>query len=115
MDILVPAAIFAGFVAIWLVFRPDPERARKIERYVLKGARIIDVRDPGAFHQCHIQNAESVPYDRLPGGLDPEERVIVYGQDDEESARAAERLRNMGFAYVVDAGPMSHWPIPQPG
>ncbi|MEL6345562.1 MAG: rhodanese-like domain-containing protein [Myxococcota bacterium] len=112
---LVPAAILAGFAIVWLVFRPDPERARTIETYVLKGARIIDVRDPGAYRQRHIQDAENIPTDHLPHGLTPDERIIVYGQDEEESARAAQRLRDRGFAHVVDAGPMSHWPIPQPG
>ena len=116
-DLLVPAALLAGFARIWLLFRPDPARKRAIEQAVLRGARIVDVRPAAAFLQQHVQGAESIPLDALddtPLAEGPQ-RMVVYGASAEESAEAARILRARGVARVVDAGPMSHWPIPQPG
>lgn len=114
-DMLIPGALMAAFTVIYYLFRPDPARGRAVERYVLKGARIIDVRPPDAYHSRHIANADNVPLEALPADLVPADRHIVYGWSDEETARAVEILKAAGFARVVDAGPMSHWPIPQPG
>jgi len=115
MEMLVPALMMAGFAIVYLVFRPDPERGRAIERALLKGARVIDVRSPAAFAARHIFNAESIPLAALPGSLQPNERLIVYGHSEDDSAAAAAGLRAQGFTRVIDAGPMSRWPIPQPG
>ena len=114
-DMLVPAAMMVAFAVVYYLFRPDPARARAVERYVLQGAEIVDVRPESAFQASHVANARSVPLGALPGDLAPGGRVIVYGGSDEESAEAARVLKAAGFARVVDAGPMSHWPIPQPG
>ena len=114
-DMLVPAAIMVAFTVVYYLFRPDPARARAVERYVLQGAEIVDVRPEAAYRDRHVSNAQSVPLAALPGALSPGARVIVYGSSDEESAEAARILKAAGFARVVDAGPMSQWPIPQPG
>lgn len=114
-ELLVPALLMVAFTVTYYLLRPDPERARRIERYLLQGADVVDVRSREAFDVRHISGARSVPLDRLPGPLLASARVIVYGASDEDSAEAARILQEAGFARVVDAGPMSHWPIPQPG
>jgi rhodanese-related sulfurtransferase len=114
-ELLVPAAMMVAFTVIYYLFRPDPARGRAVERYVIQGAHIVDVRPPQDFQQGHVSGARSVPLATLPGDLPPADRVIVYGRSDEDSAAAALALKDAGFARVIDAGPMSHWPIPQPG
>lgn len=114
-ELFVPALLMVAATVTYYLLRPDPERARSIERYLLQGAEVVDVRPPAAFDSRHISGARSVPLDRLPGPLLASARIIVYGRSDEESAEAARVLKEAGFARVVDAGPMSHWPIPQPG
>ena len=114
-ELFIPALLMVAATITYYLFRPDPERARSIERYLLQGAEVVDVRPPEAFNHRHISGARSVPLAQLPGPLSAGARIIVYGWSDEDSAEATRILRDAGFARVVDAGPMSHWPIPQPG
>ncbi|GFE67820.1 rhodanese-like domain-containing protein [Chroococcus sp. FPU101] len=67
---------------------------------------IIDVRDSEAFRQSRIQGAMNVPMDNLlktaESSLEYNRDIYVYGASDEESAEAANMLRQAGFARVAE-------------
>lgn len=92
---------------------PKPSPLREISRvYDLKerldwgepALTIIDVRDREAFNERHVMGAISIPHieliERAQESLEFDRDLYVYAETDEESAEAAERLRQAGFQKV---------------
>lgn len=67
---------------------------------------IIDVRDRLVYNQGHILGAMDMPLDslaeRATASLQPTRDIYVYGETDEESAVAAQKLREAGFQSVSE-------------
>jgi rhodanese-related sulfurtransferase len=87
----------------------DGPTARKL---VAEGALLVDVRTPGEYADGHVDGAQNVPVETLPGGaagLPKDKVVVVYCRSGGRSARAAGILRGEGFATVHDLGPISAW------
>lgn len=67
---------------------------------------IIDVRDRQQFNIAHIMGAVSIPASdlvtRAQETLELMRDIYVYGDTDEESAVAAEQLRQAGFVNVSE-------------
>lgn len=75
---------------------------------------IIDTRDREAFNYERITGAMSMPMERLveiaSGSIDRDRDIYVYGSDDGQTAMAAERLREVGFAKVAELqGGLEAW------
>lgn len=75
---------------------------------------ILDVRDRGAFNASRIMGAMSMPIEELvekaKGSISPKREIYVYGEDDAQSADAANRLRQAGFNSVSELrGGLAGW------
>jgi rhodanese-related sulfurtransferase len=75
---------------------------------------IIDVRDRASFNASHITGAVSIPASALVSqasvNLELERDIYIYGETDEESAAAAETLREAGFNRVSELrGGLAAW------
>lgn len=75
---------------------------------------ILDVRDREAFHDCHILGALNTPGDMLPDAADlslqHKRDIYIYGESDEQSRAAAEKLRQAGFQRVAELqGGLKSW------
>jgi rhodanese-related sulfurtransferase len=78
------------------------------------GLTIIDVRNHEVYNQSRISGAMNMPIDRLPGmataSLRPDRDIYVYGKDAEETAAAANLLREAGFQKVAELqGGLTTW------
>ena len=67
---------------------------------------IIDVRSREAFLEAHIMGAiaipESVLVERVSLSLELERDIYVYGNNDEQSLAAADKLRAAGYTNVAE-------------
>lgn len=75
---------------------------------------IIDVRDRASFNESHITGAVSIPASSLvsqvSASLELDRDIYVYGDTDEETAAAAETLREAGFNSVSELrGGLAAW------
>lgn len=70
------------------------------------GLTIIDARDRESFNDSHITGALPMPMDELveraKSSLEPVRDIYVYGESDEQTAEAANLLRNAGFRQVAE-------------
>lgn len=78
------------------------------------GLTIIDVRDHDQFNQCRIMGAITMPMDKVPqlaeSTIRKERDLYVYGSDDEQTAQAAQMLRQAGFQKVAELkGGLKAW------
>ena len=91
---------------------------REAQRLIAaKGAslRLIDVRDPDEFAFCHLPGAELIPLQVLPSEAgahlpDKSAGIVLYCHHGMRSARAAEYLRQLGYANARSmAGGIEKW------
>ena len=98
--------------------RPLEVSVQETQRLIAAGdtdLRLIDVRDPDEYEYCRLPGAELIPLptvptqapDRLP---DKAAEIIVYCHHGMRSARAAEQLRQVGYANARSmAGGIEQW------
>ncbi|MGL5875636.1 MAG: rhodanese-like domain-containing protein [Xenococcaceae cyanobacterium] len=67
---------------------------------------LIDVRDRTAFNQEHITGAQSMPMEEIPekakATIQIARDIYVYGENKEQTASAASKLREAGFEKVAE-------------
>ena len=66
---------------------------------------ILDVRDRDAYNLGRIMGAMPFPVDQLvdrAGSLAKSRDIYVYGESDEQTAQAAQLLRNAGYVHVSE-------------
>ncbi|KAF3886409.1 MULTISPECIES: rhodanese-like domain-containing protein [Nostocales] len=77
------------------------------------GFTIVDVRDRRTFNQGHISGAIPIPLNDLTkraSSLVKSRDIYIYGESDEQSANAAQTLREAGFAHVSTlTGGLAAW------
>jgi rhodanese-related sulfurtransferase len=79
------------------------------------GLTIMDVRSREAFNYERITGAIPMPMDSLPSSpdnsnLEARRDIYVYGDSDQETAQAANRLRDAGFINVAEVkGALPAW------
>ncbi|MBE9004275.1 rhodanese-like domain-containing protein [Fortiea sp. LEGE XX443] len=65
---------------------------------------IIDVRDRHSYNHGHISGAIPIPLDdlvnRAKSTLHKERHIYIYGDNDQQTAQAAQVLRGAGFSEV---------------
>ena len=69
--------------------------------------QLIDVRTPEEFSQGHLENAKNInimaeDFDAQVASLDKSKPVMVYCKSGGRSARASERLKELGFTTITD-------------
>lgn len=75
---------------------------------------IIDVRSLELFNASHIQGAISLPMDvlvtRIGQTIETSRDIYIYGETDEETAQAANQLREAGYTNVAELiGGVAAW------
>jgi rhodanese-related sulfurtransferase len=75
---------------------------------------VLDVRDRTAFNQLRILGAMTMPIEELPdratATIQPTREIYVYGENDEQSAQAAAKLREAGLENVSELrGGLDAW------
>jgi rhodanese-related sulfurtransferase len=75
---------------------------------------IIDVRSREAYNDGRIMGAISLPLNelivRIQGSLELSRDIYIYGETDEETAAAANALREAGFTSVSELlGGLNAW------
>jgi rhodanese-related sulfurtransferase len=78
------------------------------------GFTILDVRDRDTYNQGHIMGAMPMPMDELVDRATPainyNRDIYVYADSDEQTAQAANMLRDAGFYNVAELkGGLSGW------
>ncbi|WP_153208130.1 MULTISPECIES: rhodanese-like domain-containing protein [unclassified Flavobacterium] len=77
--------------------------------------QLVDVRTPEEFNEGHIENAVNInfmsdDFDANVANLDKEKPVMVYCKAGGRSAKAAARLKELGFKAITDLeGGISNW------
>ncbi|WP_333307332.1 rhodanese-like domain-containing protein [Microcoleus sp. B7-D4] len=70
------------------------------------GLTIIDARDFESFTKSHITGAVMMPMDELveraQSSLEPIRDIYIYGENDQQTAEAANLLRTAGFQKVAE-------------
>ncbi|MBF2067123.1 MAG: rhodanese-like domain-containing protein [Calothrix sp. C42_A2020_038] len=64
---------------------------------------IIDVRERRVFNEGHIMGAMSMPLDNLgnmASSLQKVRDIYIYGENEEQTAQAAQHLRSAGYVHV---------------
>jgi len=85
------------------------DRARSL---VSDGAALLDVRTAAEFRLGHIDGATNIPVgeiDRAKTIIDTSTPVIVYCRSGARSARAAIRMKSLGYEAVFDLGGLGNW------
>jgi len=109
-DYLIPGLLIA-FVA-WRILSPRLVR-RRLPGLLEQGAQVVDVRSTAEFASGHAPGSMNIPLQEIGvrfGELDPNRWVIVCCASGTRSAVARWRLRSLGFARVVNAGPWTNVP-----
>lgn len=75
---------------------------------------IIDIRSREAFNASRIMGAIPIPADelveRISATLESERDIYVYGETDEQTAEAANKLREAGYENVAELnGGLAAW------
>lgn len=75
---------------------------------------ILDIRDREAFNNGHIVGSMPMPMDvlvkRASDTIDKIRDIYVYGESDEQTAQAAQLLREAGFRNVAElSGGLDAW------
>ncbi len=106
--------------ALWSLVRTlRPSRGKPYERLSVQEALeymsfepdycILDVRSSELYEKGHITNALNLPANNIVHEAeeiieDKNQMIYVYGQDEEESCMAAQKLSDMGFTSVSEIG-----------
>lgn len=65
---------------------------------------LIDVRDNRAYKFGHIQGAEDIPLENLKDEAQKrykkEEKLVIYGENEEMGSNAARQLEEAGFSNI---------------
>jgi rhodanese-related sulfurtransferase len=95
---------------------PGAENKLSIEKARLEiaggDAVALDVRDEEDWSKAHVHGAIHVPRERLSSeieGLEPDQRVIVFDDDDKGAREVAEKLRERGIDAVAAEGGIDSW------
>jgi phage shock protein E len=70
---------------------------------------VIDVRTPAEYAAGHVEGAENIDvsdpaFEQQLDGLDRDGEYVLYCRSGNRSAAAADRMADLGFTEVVDAG-----------
>ncbi|MGF1485497.1 MAG: rhodanese-like domain-containing protein [Prochloraceae cyanobacterium] len=96
-----------------LIPKPAPLKRRSLV-YDLKtrldwgepALTIVDARDREEFNISHITGAVNIPanilVERVKSCLEPTRDIYIYGQTDEETSAAANKLREAGYKNVAE-------------
>ncbi|NMG06435.1 rhodanese-like domain-containing protein [Brasilonema sp. UFV-L1] len=104
------------------IIPPQPPIEPQTDAHVLKSRlewgepalTILDVRDRNTYNQGHIMGAMPYPIDQLVdravSSLAKSRDIYVYGENEEQTAQAAQSLKSAGFVHVSQLkGGLAAW------
>lgn len=79
---------------------------------------LLDVRAEKEYSDGHLTGAINLPYGEIVSkayGIlkDPDQPLYVYGEDENMSCAAAQKLSNMGYTGVAEIGSYADWKTEQ--
>jgi hydroxyacylglutathione hydrolase len=94
-----------------------PLTPRQVRQACDDGALVVDVRTALQFDEAHVPRAVSITALRAGFGsklawlVEPEQRVVLVGRDDEDARRAATLAESVGITRIAGflAGGMTSW------
>ncbi len=111
--------------AVWSLVRTlRPSRGKPYERLTAQEALdymsyetdyyIIDVRDEEAFAKAHVDGAISLPLEEIVEEADKvlpnrDVMIYVYGEDQQDSCAAAQKLSDIGYSSITETGSYRDW------
>lgn len=84
--------------------------AMKAVKVIAEGdATVVDLRSPGAFAAGHVAGAVNIDasapgFEDRVAALDESATYLVYARTKVDSARAADRMAELGIDRILDAG-----------
>ena len=84
----------------------------ELDEYILSGATLIDVREPGEFAEGHVPGARNVPMAQLSGGLgdvDRDRPVLLICWSGNRSGAMCDVVRAAGFDTLNVGGGTAAW------
>jgi rhodanese-related sulfurtransferase len=110
-----PDVVFVCFMTGYVAWRgfTTLNARRRVPQWLENGAQVVDVRSPTEYEGGHPTGSVNIPLGdlaRRAEELDPARPVIVCCATGARSAVARSRLRRLGFARVLNAGPWRNLP-----
>ena len=107
-------AIFSNFIPEPIQNQSSVEALKKRLDWGEPALTIIDVRTRDSFNTCHIQGSISMPMDEPAAltlaSLELSRDIYVYAETDEQTALAANQLRQAGYQNVSELiGGLTAW------
>jgi len=108
------AVFVVVFIAAILAFFQIGEAiSRRAKKRVADGALLLDVQYRRDFAHAHIEGAVNIPLEELRTRAHelgaPNRPIVLYCKNGVRALRAYPVLRDLGFANVMNIGPMSSW------
>jgi len=85
----------------------------ELKNQVLKGAKLVDVREPMELMGGKLLCAINVPMSlitQVSEMFDPKDNILVYCNTGRRSSQAAYVLNHMGYENVSNVGGVVHYP-----
>lgn len=101
---------FLSFTLLFLFFSCSQSKALHITEFSQKNtnnAILIDVRTPVEYAEGHLENAKNINwfdknFEEQVKSLDKEETIYVYCKAGGRSAKAQQKLLDMGYKNVIN-------------
>ncbi|WP_298484253.1 rhodanese-like domain-containing protein [uncultured Maribacter sp.] len=101
---------FLSFTLLFLFFSCSQNKALHITEFSRKNtnnAILIDVRTPIEYAEGHLENAKNINwfdknFEEQVKSLDKEETIYVYCKAGGRSAKAQQKLLDMGYKNVIN-------------
>ena len=101
---------FLSFTLLFLFFSCSQNKALHITEFSQKNtnnAILIDVRTPVEYAEGHLENAKNINwfdknFEEQVKSLDKEETIYLYCKAGGRSAKAQQRLLDMGYKNVIN-------------
>lgn len=101
---------FLSFTLLFLFFSCSQNKALHITEFSQKNtnnAILIDVRTPVEYAEGHLENAKNINwfdknFEEQVKSLDKEETIYVYCKAGGRSAKAQQKLLDMGYKNVIN-------------
>ncbi len=101
---------FLSFTLLFLFFSCSQNKALHITEFSQKNtnnAILIDVRTPVEYAEGHLENAKNINwfdknFEEQVKSLDKEETIYVYCKAGGRSAKAQQKLLDMGYNNVIN-------------
>jgi phage shock protein E len=118
--VIVSIVMLVGALFYFTMVRPASAAAQQGEKMEVdrlletreKPLVLVDVRTREEYESGHIPGAVNIPHDEIgarPPTSDRQALVVVYCRSGSRSASAEKSLRALGFANVINYGPVSRW------